>query len=130
VSVQTYRHPVSKCAYNLGRETICFRHLLSVGFHSWEAAFRWQYEKNWHQIHTNWSRQWIDWTSAPDYRPNHIEDQTVWYASTLTNINPLKPDSVRLGFYDNAPTQASHAFVVYTYLQRLCSAPLTIPVCS
>ncbi|PVG02778.1 hypothetical protein CPB86DRAFT_725099 [Serendipita vermifera] len=94
------------------RETICFRHLLSVGFHSWEAAFRWQYEKNWHKMHTDWSQKWIDWSSVPDYKPIHVEDQIVWCASTLPNCNPRKPESLRLGFYDSAPTQASRHFAV------------------
>lgn len=80
-----------------GHETICFKHLLAAGIHGWEAAFRLEHDRSWHQTHSTWSTQWIAWSKS------NIVDSEDFLTSLATKFSlckPIRPASVRLGFYD------------------------------
>jgi hypothetical protein len=96
------RLPENKLNQVLGHETICFRHLRDSGIHSSEAAFRSNHERNWHDIHTNWSRKWVQWNTRPEYTPEELDDKLLALTSSLSVCKPLKAGSIRLGFYDEA----------------------------
>jgi len=87
-----------------GHESICFKHLLAAGIHSWEAAFRWEHDRSWHEVHTTWSTKWIEWSknNVPD-----PEDFLTTLAATFASCKPLKPTKIRLGFYDVADPSVS-----------------------
>lgn len=87
-----------------GYETICFKHLLSAGIHSWEAAFRREHDRSWHEVHTAWSAQWIKWSKGNISDP---EDLLTILATSLPTCKPLKHTSVRLGFYDTTDPSVS-----------------------
>lgn len=80
-------------------ETICFKHLLAAGIHSWEAAFRREHDRSWHEVHTTWSAQWIQWSKD---NPPDPDDLLITLATSLPMCKPLKHESIRLGFYDTA----------------------------
>lgn len=104
-----YVHPDwSRCCSDfrgIGHETICFKHLLAAGIHGWEAAFRWEHDRSWHQVHSTWSSQWIEW-----FRSNTVDpdDSLTSLATNFQSCKPLKPASVRLGFYDVADPLVSN----------------------
>ncbi|CCA69247.1 hypothetical protein PIIN_03146 [Serendipita indica DSM 11827] len=81
-------------------DTICFPHLLAIGVHAAEAAFRLQHDRDWHYIHTTWAPRWLEWKQKCKTL-SHPSDTMTRLASTEVKCHPIKATGLRLGFYDH-----------------------------
>ncbi|KAG8835298.1 hypothetical protein FRC17_004342 [Serendipita sp. 399] len=81
-------------------ESICFPHILTSGIHAAEAAYRWAQDRNWHHVHKTWAPRWVEWHRNSEDASRHPADIITNLARTLSLCRPVKPQAIRLGFYD------------------------------